>query len=224
MATTLEGEGQGQRPKLDSKSFVMRGADGKVSPYSMIGGDGKPTFAAKSRFRNSFAFIGRDLSFMGKKLHDKILPVVQRAFDEGDLDTLMEMAELTSPTNYRKTELGLGNCQVINDLAVLALAVLIGEDAVRQHQYNYQASFGQESGDVARDRMASLFGGNSLEARAEAVEILKARNPERDETPLDARLGGVHGRLMAIISEVRSEAKEETAGLSEEWREEVLEE
>jgi len=171
---------------------------------SMIGKDGKPTAAATMRFERSYAFKGTDLNNKGKEVHAKILPEVERLFRACDLDGLMDLAELTSPANYKNSGFDLLTCQEINGLVAVALSTLIGEDATKQYSYSYQSHLGQESGDTAFERAAALAGLNdSVDggvSRQEAEQILIAKNPESNSPEVIAHLAATIEKIQTLLA------------------------
>lgn len=142
--------------------------------------DGTPMAWNVRRFKENVAIIENPQHTMPSAIAKLRGPIdqIKQWFAEGKDKELMDVLLATGPNTFHAHGFGLADAQLLNDYAGLAVSCLLGEDAMRDHAYNYQSHLGQDSHDVALDRMAAAAGAFGPEAKASAIDEINRKNPE----------------------------------------------
>lgn len=156
--------------------------DATEQMLNLVDEDGKPTAGGINRFERNWKLFENDTRpGTLEKLRPEI-DAIRAMFLAGDRKGLVQQLTRTAPVRFKATNLSLGHAQVLNDMAGLALCCLEGsldhQGFISPLRYNYQASFGQESGEAAAHRYFSLAGLMGAENKAEAEAIFKDKNPD----------------------------------------------
>ncbi len=149
--------------------------------------DGKPTEWSIRSFEESCAFIESDTKPATLEKLKPQIDAIKESFRNGDVGKLLDVASKTAPVAYKSSEYGLGDAQVLNDFATLALNSLLGEDAIRPLTYNYQSHLGQSTSEIVGDRLVAAGGEYGKEAKDAALAEIAARNPEDEQVLLRQR-------------------------------------